>query len=537
MQAGQPIVVLQEGTERESGKSARSNNIQAARAIGDAVRTTLGPKGMDKMLVDSMGDVVITNDGVTILDDVDIEHPAANMVVEIARTQEQECGDGTTTAVVLAAELLRRSEDLVEDVHPTLICNGYRLAAEKALEILDDVAIDVSVDDEDLLRSIAATAMTGKAAESSSELLSDFTVRAVKAVADETDDGWVVDTDNIQFVAQQGGSTEDTELVGGVIVNKDRVHTGMPERADNAKVALLDDAIEVQDTEVDAQIQITDPSQMENFLEEEENQLREMVDAVEDAGADVVFCQQGIDDLAQHFLAQRGIYAIRRAKSGDLEKLERATGGTVVSNINDLDAEDLGSAESVEERTVGDDTFTFVTGGEGARSVSLLLRGGTEHVIDEIERSLEDATRVVGIAIEDGQLVAGGGAPETELALRLRDYANTVGGREQLAIEAFAEALEIVPRTLAENAGLDAIKALVDLRSAHENGNRAFGLDVFTGEVADARKASVLEPKRVKTQALDSATEVATMVLRIDDVIAAKGFNDDDGDGPDIPGL
>ncbi len=536
---GQPIVVLKEGTQRESGRGARSNNIQAARAIADAVRTTLGPKGMDKMLVDSMGDVVITNDGVTILEDIDIEHPAAKMVVEVAKTQEQECGDGTTTAVVIAGELLRRAEDLAEDVHPTLITQGYRLAAEKALEILDDIAIDVGPDDEELLRSIAATAMTGKAAEASSDLLSDLTVQAVKAVADETPNGWVVDADHIQFTPQQGGSVEDTEIVEGVIVNKERVHTGMPTSVEDANVALVNTAIEVQKTEVDAQIQITDPSQLESFLEEEENQLRQMVDTIADTGANVVFCQKGIDDLAQHFLAKKGIYAVRRAKKSDMEKLERATGARIVSNLNDLDEADLGTAEIVEERLVGDDTFTFVTGASDSKSVSLLLRGGTEHVIDEIERSLEDATRVVGVALEDGKIVAGGGAPEVQLALRLREYANTVGGREQLAVESFAEALEVIPRTLAENAGLDAIQALVDLRSAHENGNKTFGLDVFTGEVTDAREANVLEPMRVKTQAIHSATEVGTMILRIDDVIAAKGFGDSDdgGDMPPMPGM
>ncbi len=535
MLGGQPILVLKEGTQRDRGRGAQSNNIMAARAIGDAVRTTLGPKGMDKMLVDSMGDVVITNDGVTILKEIDIEHPAAKMVVEVAKTQDQECGDGTTTAVVLAGELLKRAEDLIEDVHPTLICHGYRLAAQKALEILDTIAIDVTPDNEELLTAIAKTAMTGKSAESASELLSDLTVRAVRAVADESEGGWDVDTENIQFVPQQGGSVEDTELVEGVIIDKERVHTGMPKRVEGAKIALLNEAIEVKKTEVDAKIQITDPSQLQAFLDEEENLLRKMVDQLENSGANVLFCQKGIDDLAQHFLAKRGIYAIRRVKKSDMEKLARATGARVVNNLDDFEAEDLGDAGVVEERQVGDDKLTFVEGNEAAKSVSLLLRGGTEHVIDEIERSLEDAVRVVGVAIEDGKIVPGGGAPEVELALRLREYASSVGGREQLAIESFANALEVVPRTLAENAGLDAIEALVDLRAAHENGNKSFGLDVFTGEVTDSIEANVLEPLRVKTQAIQSATEVATMILRIDDVIAAKGFSG--GDGGDMPDM
>ncbi len=538
MMGGQPILVLKEGTRRDRGRGAQSNNIMAARAIADAVRTTLGPKGMDKMLVDSMGDVVITNDGVTILREIDIEHPAAKMVVEVAKTQDQECGDGTTSSVVLAGELLKKAEDLVEDVHPTLICQGYRLAATKALEILDDFAIDVDVDDEETLKSIAATAMTGKTAEASSELLSDLAYRAVRAVADETDGSWEVDTDNIQVIKQQGGSVADSLFVEGVVIDKDRVHTGMPKSVSDAKIALLNTALEADKTEVDAKIQITDPSQLQAFLDEEEKLLRKKVPKVVESGANVVFCQKGIDDLVQHFLAKEGIYAVRRVKKSDMEKLERATGARVVSSIEDLESGDLGEVSRVEERDIGDDTFTFVEGNEAAKSVSLVVRGGTEHVVDEIERSLEDAIRVIGVAIEDGKIVPGGGAPEVELALRLRDYASTVGGREQLAIEAVADALEVIPRTLAENAGLDAINALVDLRSAHERGDKTFGFDVFTGEVRDMQAANVVEPLRVKTQAIQSATEVATMILRIDDVIAAKSFGGgDDDDMPDMGGF
>jgi thermosome len=486
-----------------------------------------------------MGDVTVTNDGVTILQELDIDNPTASMIVEVAETQEDEAGDGTTTAVAIAGELLSRAEDLLEqDIHPTAIITGYNLAADRAREEVDAVSEDVDPEDRDLLRKVAETSMTGKGADVNKELLAELVVDAVDAVTVQADDGsWVVDLDYVKLENQTGRSADESELLEGAVISKDPVHTDMPGEVDDADVLLVDEPIEVEETDVDAELQLDSPDQLQDFLDSEEQQLREKVDTIADSGADVVFCQKGIDDLAQHFLAKRGIYAVRRAKSSDMEKLERVTGASTISSIKDIAADDLGQVGSVEERTIGDDTFTAVEGSDGARSVSILLRGGTEHVIDEIERSIQDAVRVTSVAVEDGKIVPGGGAPETELALRLRDYANKVGGREQLAVEAFAEALEIVPRTLAENAGLDAIQALVDLRAAHESGDKAYGFDVFEGEVANSQEANVLEPLRVKTQALQSATEVADMILRIDDVIAASGFSDDGGDGPDLPDL
>ncbi|MGQ0535109.1 MAG: thermosome subunit beta [Methanobacteriota archaeon] len=542
MMGNQPIYILKEGTTRDRGKGAQANNIMAARAIADAVRSTLGPKGMDKMLVDSLGDVVITNDGATILKEIDIEHPAAKMVVEVAKTQDNECGDGTTTAVVFAGELLKQAEELVENVHPTLITKGYRLATEKALEVLGEIAIPVRSDDEKELRKVATTAMASKSAWAHKDLLADISVRAVRAVTvpkhGGPSAGFDADIDNIQIVKKHGGSVADTNLVDGIIVDKERVHSGMPQRVEKSKIALLNAALEIRKTEVDAKIQIRDPAQLHSFLEEEEKMLRSYVQKVLDSGASVVFCQKGIDDLAQHFLAKSGIYAVRRVKKSDMEKLEKATGGRIVSNLDDLSKDDLGAAKLVEERKVGDEEMTFVEGCPKAKAVSILIRGGTEHVVDEIERSLHDALGVVSVTIEDGKVLAGGGAPEIELALRLREFATTVGGREQLAIECFANACEIIPRTLAENAGLDAINALVDLRAAHEKGQRTAGLNLATGKPVDMQKEQVLEPLRVKTQAIRSGAEVAALILRIDDVIASKSPKGGEGGkgGPGGPG-
>ena len=528
----QQVIILKEGTRRDKGRGAQANNIMAARAVADAVRSTLGPKGMDKMLVDSMGDVVITNDGVTILKEIDIEHPAAKMIVEVAKTQDQQCGDGTTSAVVIAGELLRRAEELIDDVHPTLINQGYRLAHKKALELLDQIARPVGTSDRDLLTKIATTAMTGKSAAFQRTKLATIAVDAVSAIEEKNANGkTTADTDNVQVVKKAGGSVDDTELIQGLIIDKERVHSGMPKSVKNAKIALLDVALEIKKTEIDAKIKITSPGSFQSFLDEEEKTLRTKVDKVVKSGANVVFCQKGIDDLAQHFFAKAGIYAVRRAKKSDMEKLERATGATIVSNLDDLRADDLGKAGLVEERKIGDDDMTFVVECQNPRAVSILLRGSTEHVVDEIERALEDALRVVAVAVEDGKVVAGGGSPEIELALGLRKYAASVGGRSQLAIEAFASALEIIPRTLAENAGLDAINSLVDLRSAHEKGQKTFGLNVYTGKVEDMLAGGVVEPLRVKVQAIGSATEAATMILRIDDVIAAKELKTPPGGG------
>jgi len=508
-------------------------NITAGKAVSEAVRTTLGPRGMDKMLVGSVGDVVITNDGVTILDQMDVEHPAAKMIVEVADSQEEETGDGTTTAVVIAGELLKRAEELLDqDVHPTVIASGYRRAAEKARETLEENAIDVGPEDTEELKSIAETAMTGKGAENAKDALSDLVVRAVQSVADNGE----VDLDNVKVETVVGGAVEESELVEGMIIDKDRVHANMPKKVDDARIALIDTPIEVKETETDTEINVSSPDELQNFLDQEEEMLREMVEEVKDAGANVVFCQKGIDDMAQHFLAQEGILAVRRAKKSDMKKLARATGGRVVSNIEDITEDDLGNAGNVEERVVSGDEMIFVEDCENPRSVSLILRGGTEHVVDEIERAMDDALGVVRVTVQEGKILPGGGAPEIEVALALRDFKEGVEGREQLAVEEFAKAVEIIPRTLAENAGLDSIDTLVSLRKEHDEGNAGAGLDAETGEIEDMQDGGVVEPLRVKTQAVSSATEAAVMILRIDDVIAGGEMGGDDEDMPDMGG-
>ena len=531
-----PIFILKEGTKREKGKGAQFNNITAARAIADSVRSTLGPRGMDKMLVDSMGDVVITNDGVTILKEIDVEHPAAKMLVEVAKTQDEECGDGTTTAVILAGELLKKAEAMIEqNVHPTVISGGYRAAATKAKELLENLAIKVSPDDKETLMDIARTSMISKSVSASRDLLADVAVRAVSAVAEKKDGKWYVDDDNIQVVKKQGGSMDDTQMISGIIVDKEAVHSGMPKKVEKAKVALVDSALEVKKTEIDAKIEITDPSQLHAFLDEEENMLKKMVAIVKKSGATVLFAQKGIDDLAQHYLAKEGIYAVRRVKKSDMEKLSKATGANLVTKLDDLKASDLGEAALVEEKKIADDRMTFVTGCKNPKAVSILIRGGTEHVVDEIDRSLNDAISVVSVAYEDGKLVTGGGSTAVELALKLRDYAASVGGREQIAIDAFASAMEVVPIALSENAGLDPIDVMIALRQAHKGGKKYAGINVFTGKVTDMRKEKVLEPIRVGRQAISSATDAAVMILRIDDVIASKGGAGGKGPkGPDM---
>jgi thermosome len=527
---GQPMIILGEDSQRTQGKDAQSMNITAGKAVAEAVRTTLGPKGMDKMLVDSSGGVVVTNDGVTILKEMDIDHPAANMIVEVSETQEDEVGDGTTTAVVIAGELLDQAEELIEsDIHPTTLAQGYRQAAEKAKEILTENAIDVSADDKETLRKIAATAMTGKGAESAKDQLAELLVDAVLAVRDDDS----VDTDNVSVEKVVGGSIDNSELIEGVIVDKERVSEEMPYSAEDANVALFDGALEIKETEIDTEVNINDPEQLQQFIDQEEKQLREMVDKLVDAGTDVVFVGKGIDDMAQHYLAQEGILAVRRAKDSDLSRLARATGAHVVSNVDDITADDLGFAGSVAQKDIGGDERIFVEDVEEAKSVTLVLRGGTQHVVDEVERAVEDSLGVVRTTLEDGKVLPGGGAPETELSLQLREFADSVGGREQLAVEAFAEALDVIPRTLAENAGLDPIDSLVDLRARHDAGEFAAGLDAYTGEVIDMEEEGVVEPLRVKTQAIESATEAAVMILRIDDVIAAGDLSGGQVDADD----
>ncbi len=524
MLGNQPIIILKEGTESTKGKTAHSNNIMAARAVADAVRSTLGPKGMDKMLVDSMGDIVITNDGATILKELDIEHPAAKMVVEVAKTQDNECGDGTTSAVVLAGELLKKSEALIEqNVHPTVISNGFRLAAQEALKILKEIGFEVSPTDKKSLKLVAMTAMTGKGVGGERDVLADIAVDAVTSISEKLDGKYKADIDNIQVEKKHGGAVSDTELIKGLVLDKERAHPRMPVVVKNAKIALIDSALEIKKTEVEAKIQIRDPSQIQKFLDEEEKTLKGMVEKVKKSGANVLICEKGIDDLTQHYLAKEGIYAVRRVKRSDMEKLAKATGGKILTNLDDLKASELGAAAQVEQKKISDSDMTFVTGCKNPKAVSILIRGGTEHVVDEVERALHDALKVVSVAIEDGVAVAGGGAPEIELSLRLKDYGQSVGGREQLAIEAFSEALEIIPWTLAENAGMDMIDVVIELKNAHnKKSGKNFGVNVLENRVSDMLIAKVIEPLRVKTQAIQSATEVASMILRIDDVIASR---------------
>ncbi|RLE38352.1 thermosome subunit [Candidatus Woesearchaeota archaeon] len=527
----QPIFIMSEGTQRSQGRTAQRNNILAAKLVAETVRTTLGPKGMDKMLVDTVGDVTVTNDGVTILEEMNIEHPAAKMLVEVAKTQENEVGDGTTTAVVLAGELLKQAETLLDqEVHPSVLARGFRIAAEKANEILEKMAEEIKIGDETVLKKIAQTAMNGRSAEANKEELSALVVKAVKAVIDVMDDEFSLDTDNIKIEKKVGGSVEDTELVEGIILDKERVHSGMPKFVDSAKIALIDSALEIKNTEIDAKIQITAPQQMQAFLEQEEKMLKAMVEKVAASGANVVFCQKGIDDVAQHYLAKKGIYAVRRVKKSDMEKLARATAAKIITNLDDLNDKDLGKAGIVEEVKVGDEMMTYVRECKKAKSVTILVRGGTEHVAAEIERSLHDAIGVVSSAIRSGKIVAGAGAAEMELASQLRRFANSLSGREQLAVASFADALEIIPRTLAENAGLDPIDVLAELKSAHNKKEKWAGINVFTGKVMNSWRTGILEPLTIKTQAVSSASDVAIMILRIDDVIAS-------GEQPQQPGM
>ncbi|MCI4348359.1 MAG: TCP-1/cpn60 chaperonin family protein [Thermoplasmata archaeon] len=533
------MLILKEGTKREKGRGALANNIAAAKAIADAVRSTLGPRGLDKMLVDSMGDVVVTNDGVTILKEMDVEHPAAKMLVEVAKTQDQEAGDGTTTAVILAGELLKRAEALIEqNIHPTIISAGYRLAAQKALEVLNGISEPVKIDDPETLRRVAVTSMASKSVSFNRDLLADIAVKAVQAVAEKHDATYTVDLDDIQIVKKQGGSITDSQLIEGVIVDKEKVHSGMPPRVETPKIALLDAALEIKKTEIDAKIEINEPSQLNAFLQEEENMLHRISPLHLTPGPNPPLC------LSSRLAAQKalevlhGIYAVRRVKKSDMEKLAKATGASIVSKVSELSPEDVGAAGLVEERKIGEDSLTFVTGAKNAKAVSVLLRGGTEHVLDEIERSMDDALNVVAVAVEDGRIVYGGGSSAEEIALHLRDEAAKVGGREQMAFETFAEALESVPRTLAENAGLDPIDILIELRQSHKSGKKFAGVNVHSGKIDDMKVLHVVEPIRVGRQAIESATDAAVMILRIDDVIASKTGSPPagGGGGPGGPG-
>ncbi len=532
MNQNQPIFILPEGTQRTTGRDAQRNNIMAAKLVAETVRTTLGPKGMDKMIVDSLGDVTITNDGVTILDEMQIEHPAAKMIVEVAKTQEDEVGDGTTTAVVLAGELLKNAENLLEqNVHPTIITRGYRLAAQKSQEILDNIAENISAEDEDILKQIAITAMTGKGAEAAKEKLAELAVTAVKQIADDHS----IDTENIKIEKKVGNGISDSELIKGVVLDKEAVHSSMPKKIKDAKVALIDSAIEIKSPETDTKVQISDPTQLQNFIEQEEKMLKGMVDKIVNSGANVVFCQKGIDDIAQHYLAKSKIYAARRIKKSDMDKLARATGAAIVTNLEDLNSEDLGNAGVVEEQKVGDEEMTYVKECKNPKSVTLLIRGGTEHVVDETERAMKDAIGDIAASLKSGKVVAGAGAPEVEVAKELRKFATSLTGREQLAVLSFAEAIEVIPRTLSENAGLDPIDMLTETKVQHDSGNKWAGIDVFSGKVVDAWKAGVIEPLKIKVQAIKSASEVAELILRIDDVIAGGEGSGKGGGMPPMP--
>ena len=520
--AGTPVLILREGASRSRGREAQHANIMASKIVAEAVKSALGPKGMDKMLVDSFGDVTITSDGRTILSEMDIQHPAAKMMVEVSKTQDDEVGDGTTSAVVIAGELLSRAEDLIDkNVHPTVIIDGYRKAAEKALEVLEKIAIPVRSNDRQWLKRVAITSMASKLVADHKEQLADISADAVLHVAEKVDKEYKIDLDDIMIEKKPGESMTETKLINGIVVDKEVVHSGMPKRVEKARIMLLDTAMEIEKTEFDAKINIESPDQMEAFLQQEESMLRDMVEKVVKTGANVIVAQKGIDDLAQHFLARKQILAVRRVKKSDMEKLAKATGGKIITNLDDISPKDLGYAELVEERKIGDDKMTFIEGCKNPKSVAILIRGGTERIVAEAERSIHDALCVARDVVREPKVVAGGGSPELEVARALREYAQTLPGREQLAVSAYAEAFESVPLTLSENAGLDPIDIISELRARHEKGEIWAGVDVLEGKAKNLEKAGVFEPLAVKKQIIKSATEAATMILKIDDVIAS----------------
>jgi thermosome len=520
--AGTPVLILREGASRSRGREAQHANIMAAKIVAEAVKSALGPKGMDKMLVDSFGDVTITSDGRTILSEMDIQHPAAKMMVEVSKTQDDEVGDGTTSAVIIAGDLLSKAEDLIDkNVHPTVIIDGYRKAAEKALEILEKIAIPVRSSDRQWLKRVAVTSMASKLVADHKEQLADISADAVLHVAEKVDKEYKIDLDDIMIEKKPGESMTETKLINGIVVDKEVVHSGMPKRVEKAKIVLLDTAMEIEKTEFDAKINIESPDQMDAFLQQEESMLRDMVEKVVKTGANVIVAQKGIDDLAQHFLARKQILAVRRVKKSDMEKLAKATGGKIITNLDDISPKDLGYAELVEERKIGDDKMTFIEGCKNPKSVAILIRGGTERIVAEAERSIHDALCVGRDIVREPKVVAGGGSPELEVARALREYAQTLPGREQLAVSAYADAFESIPLTLSENAGLDPIDIISELRARHEKGEIWAGVDVLEGKPKNLEKAGVFEPLAVKKQIVKSATEAATMILKIDDVIAS----------------
>jgi thermosome len=520
---GQPIIILKEGTERNRGSDARNANIQVARIVAEVVKGSLGPKGMDKMLVDSFGDVTITNDGATMLKKMDVQHPAAKMMVEVSKTQDDEVGDGTTTVVVLTGELLGKAVELMDKkVHPTVVIDGYRDAQEQALKFLEEFSIKVDPRDRGTLKKVAMTSLASKLVAGYSGYIADLAIDAILQVAEEVDGGYEVDLDMVKMEKKPGGSLTDSRLIRGLVIDKEVVHSDMPKLVRKAKIGLLNAAMEIEKTEFSAKIHIEKPDEMQAYLDQEEQMLREMVKKVKEAGVNVLFCQKGIDDMVQHFLAREGVMASRRLKKSDMEALAKATGAKVVTSVDDLSKEDAGYAATVEERKIGDDKMTFVEGCKNPKAVSILIRGGTERIVDEAERSLHDALSVVRDVVREPKIVAGGGAPEVEVARRLRRYAEGISGRERLAVSAFAEALEVIPTTLAENAGMDPIDAISEMQSRHEKGEMWVGINSMDGKVSDMAELDVYEPMQVKAQALKSATEASTMLLKIDDVIAAS---------------
>jgi archaeal chaperonin len=530
----QPIFIMPENTQRTTGKNAQRMNIEAAKIVAETVRTTLGPKGMDKMLVDSLGDVIITNDGVTILKEMSIEHPTAKMIVEVAKTQEEEVGDGTTSAVIIAGELLKRSEELLDmNIHPTIIAKGYRMASIKAKEILNQMAVKIDEKDTKTLKLIASTAMTGKGAESAKELLSEITVNAIQKIISKENNKININLKNIKIEKKVGAPYSQSELIYGVIIDKEKIHSQMPNKITNAKIALIDSAIEIKGTEIDSKIQINDPSQLQSFLEKEEEMIKKMTNKIIDSGANVVFCQKGIDDIAQHFLAKNGIYAARRVTKSDIENIARATNAKIITQINQLTKNDLGFAGIVEEINVGNENMTYIKDCKNPKSVTILVRGSTEHIVDEIKRAVEDAIGDLGSVLKNGYAVAGAGSCEIELSMQLRKFSESLSGKEQLAVKSFADSCEIIIKTLAENAGLDPIDILTEIKSAHDKGNKWAGINVHSGKVMDAWKNGVIEPLKVKTQAFESASEVAEMILRIDDVISSG--NNQKSQQPQMP--
>ena len=536
--SGQPVIILKEGTTETKGREAQKNNIMAAKLIADVIKSSLGPRGMDKMLVDSLGDVTITNDGATILKEIDVQHPAAKMMVEISKTTDNEVGDGTTSAVILAGALLERAEDLIsKDVHPTVIVDGYGNAAKKALEVLERVAIKVSPTDRQSLIKIAKTAMATKLVAEESDQMAKLVVDAILSVAEKVGTSYKVDIDDVKVEKKPGGFLADTRLIKGILLDKEVVHGGMPKRVDNAKIALINSPLEIEKTEFSAEIRISNPDQMKKFLDEENNMLKDMVDKLVHVGANVVVCQKGLDDIAQHYLAKANILTVRRVKEGDVAKLAKATGGRIVTNLEDLSKNDLGNASRVEERKVEDDKWIFIEGCKNPKAVTIFIRGGTQRIVDEGDRSIHDALMVVKDVIENPRIVAGGGAVESQIAHELMEWSNSLSGREQLAVQKYSEAIETIPLLLAENAGMDPLDTQVELRAAHSKKKIWYGVAVLDGKVADMQLKNVIEPAKVKEQIIKSATEAANMILRIDDVIASsKGSGGSGGPPPGGPG-